>query len=207
MLTDISVRSNLRGIEKKLSALAKKQLPFAAAQALTAVAEQVKQAEQKNMQAVLDRPTPFTLRSIRVRPARKNNPVATVFLQDIAARYLEPYEFGGVNKLNSKALLAPRDVRLNQYGNLPRNLLKRFKGRSDVFIGPLKTKHGMVNGIWQRIAPAPGKPGGLKLILKFEDAHPVRQHLGYRDLAKAVVARTFNREFGRSLAQALASAK
>ena len=64
------------------------------------------------MRSVFDRPTPFTLNSIGVKPARKDNLESVVFVKDIATSYLAPYEFGGRNKLNSKALLKPVNVPL-----------------------------------------------------------------------------------------------
>lgn len=205
-MIDISVRSNVKEIERKLNRLAYQQAPFATAVALTELAKQVQAAEVKNMEAVLDRPTPFTLRSIRIKPALKDMPEAMVFVQDIAAAYLEPYEFGGLNKLNSRALLKPKDVTLNAYGNLPRNLLKRLNGRKDIFIGKVKGKSGKtINGVWQRV-PGVGQQRGLKLIVVFADAHPVRQHLNYRAKAKTIVTTNFKAVFGRALAKAIATA-
>lgn len=206
-MIDISVRSNIRAIEKSLSRLAYKQVPFATAKALSAIGKRAQDAEIKNLQSVLDRPTPFTLKSVGVKPARKDSPQAIVFVKDIAADYLEPYEFGGTNKLNSQALLKPVDAKLNQYGNLPRNLLARYRGRKDVFIGEGKGKNGTINGVWQRIPAAKGRGRGLKLLVVFANAHQVTQHLGYMNLARKTVAASFKAEFGKALAQAIATAK
>ncbi len=204
---ELSIKSNVDQIQKQLSALAYKQVPFAIATAATNLAKEVKEAEVRNMQKVLDKPTPFTLRSVGVKAARKNLPIATIFVKDVAAEYLEPYEFGGTNKLNSKALLKPVDVKVNQYGNLPRTLLARLKSKKNVFFGAVKTKAGLVNGVWQRIPPQKGKPGGLKLLIRFEDAHQVTQHLGWFDVATKVVNTRFNKVFGAALAKALATGR
>lgn len=221
---EVSIRSNLKEIEKKLDALARQQLPFATAQALTALAKIVQADEQANMHKVLDRPTPFTINSVAVRRASKSSQEATVFVKDIAAAYLDPYEFGGKNRLNSRALLKPVDLSVNQYGNLARAKLAQLKARSDIFIGPVKMRSGQViNGVWQRsmeratVATAKGKSritrrglndsGKLKLLIRFEDAHEVTQHLGWFALAERVVAANFSREFGRALARALATAR
>ncbi|MGS1020906.1 hypothetical protein [Burkholderia glumae] len=74
MLT-LSVKSDVRALAKKLDALARKQLPFATAQALNATAEQVRDAQRENMRQVLDNPTPFTLNSVAIKRASKSNPV------------------------------------------------------------------------------------------------------------------------------------
>ena len=223
-MLDISIRSNIKQLEKDLNAFAYKQLPFATATALTALAKLVKPAEQANMQKVLDRPTPFTVNSVGVKGAKKNDLEATVFVKDIAAAYLEPYQFSGRNKLNSKALLKPVNQELNEYGNLPRTLLAQLKARSDIFIGPVKTKSGqIINGVWQREAESArvvGKKGKtrvtkknlnasghLKLIIRFEDAHPVKQNLDWFGVAQRVVSKNYNREMGKALAKAIASAR
>lgn len=204
---DIEIKSNLDQIQRKLNSFANRQVPFATAQALSAVADIVAEEERKNLERVLDRPTPFTLRSVGVQRARKDRLYAVVYVKDVAAAYLYPYEFGGLNKLNSRALLKPVDARLNQYGNLPKSALNRYKNRRDVFIGKVKTKIGDVNGVWQRIQPAKGKPGGLKLLVRFADAHEATQHLGWRTLAKRVVMQNLKKEFGKAMAKAIATAR
>jgi len=228
----INVRSNIKQFEKKLSAFAYKQLPFAQAQALTALAKQVVVAEQKNEEQVLDRPRPFTKGGIGVIRARKDRQRAVVFMKDITARYLEPYQFGGTNILNSKALLKPIAAvsDLDQFGNLPRNFLNKMRGRSDIFIGTVKTKIGDVSGVWQRTVEqgttvpvarigkngqarigktrkSVNTSGRLKLLIKFEDAHPVRQHLDWFGVADRTVQKHFKSEMGRALARAIATAK
>lgn len=233
---EINIKAQIAKFEKNVSAAAFKQIPFATAQALTALARQAAKAEKDNEAKVLDRPKPFTEGAIRVAGASPRRQSATVFMQDTTARYLEPYEFGGTNVLNSRAVLTPigevADSKLDQYGNLPRNFLKNLRGRSDIYIGPIKTKRGVINGVWQRAAGASGKatrtritrkgklvtkvagyvPDSrsdrrLKLLLKFTDAHPVRQHLGWFVVAKRTVDRGFNREMGKALAKALATAR
>jgi hypothetical protein len=222
---EFSVHSNIKEIQKKLSAFAYQQVPFATAQALTAVAKKVRDAESANIKKTLNNPSPFTVKSIRIQAARKDRLYAKVFVMDKAARYLEPYESGGSHVLNSKALLNPKDINLNQYGQLRRGTLAALKARSDIFIGPVKTRKGIVNGVWQRVASVAkverrraGKlmtvktkrgindSGHLKLLLRFGDAIAVNKRLGYAALGKRIVDANFNREFGRALSAAIATA-
>ena len=206
MLT-LSVKSDVRALSKKLDALARKQLPFATAQALNATAEQVRDAQRENMRKVLDRPTPFTLNSVAIKRASKSNPVALVYVKSIAVAYLLPYEIGGKNKLNSRALIKPVGQKVNQYGNLPRTTLARLKGKPNVFIGKVQTKDGVVDGVWQRGKKTRGKSSGLKLLMRFEDAHDVRQHLDYRGVGKRVAAAVFPRALDAAVAKAIATAR
>jgi hypothetical protein len=71
----------------------------------------------------------------------------------IAAQYLAPYVYGEDRFLGGKkAMLVPRDVGLNQFGNLPRNKLKTLKGKPNIFVGTIKFKKSgkTISGIWQR---------------------------------------------------------
>lgn len=216
---DVSVRTSFKEVERSLSSLARQQLPFAKAMAVTGLARRVQEAEQSAFGQVFDRPAPFTVKSVGVRAARKNDPTAVVFVKDIAAAYLEPFEFGGAHKTNGRALLNPKGAQTNQYGNLPRNLVARLKSRADIFIGAIKTKSGeVVNGVWQRPAAAPAMAGRrtprganhtgqLKLLVRFTDPEPVTQHLDYRARAKRVIAAQFNAEFSSAMTKALASAR
>lgn len=231
----INIKAQLTKFEKNLSAVAYKQLPFATAQALTALGKKVVKAEQENEVSVLDRPKPFTEKAIGVIGASTKRQTATVFMKDTTAEYMEPYEFGGTNVLNSKAVLTPiaATADLDKFGNLPRNWLSKMRGRSDIYIGPVKTKSCVINGVWQRAAGESGraiktrinkqgklivrKVAGyvpdssnnrrLKLLVKFTDAHPVRQHLDWFGVAQHTVDRGFNREMGKALARAIATAK
>lgn len=207
-MADINVRTNVKELSKKLNAFAYKQLPFATATALTSIGRIVQKAEQQAIGSVFDRPTPFTVNSVGVKAARKDNPTAEVFVKDIAASYLKPYEVGGANKLNSHALLKPVNTPLDQFGNIPRNRLASLKGKANVFVGKVKGKGGdPVEGVWQRIPARKGIPSHLKLLIRFADAHPIRQHLNYRQRADMLVRQNFNREMGAALAKAIRSGR
>lgn len=225
MSVTLSIQADVARVQRSLSALAEKQLPFAAAQACTTLAQQVQAEERKALVSVFDRPTPFTVNSVGVKAARKTQPEAVVYIRDIAASYLNPYEVGGEHKLigTGKTWLNPKDkALLNPYGNLSKKTLTRLKQRSDVFIGTVKTKRGeRMGGVWQRpyLRPNPKRrgrskvpagsntTGRLKLLVRFGDALPVRQHLDYRERADWVIRKQFNKAFGQALARALATAK
>jgi hypothetical protein len=92
------------GIEElkgKLDMFERSQLPYAMARALTKTAQDVKSAEITEMKNVFDRPTPYTLNSLYLRPATKTNHTALVWLKDDAgkgtpaAEYLLPEIVGG----------------------------------------------------------------------------------------------------------------
>ncbi|MGS1033322.1 putative phage tail protein [Burkholderia glumae] len=98
----------------------------------------MRDAQRENMRQVLDNPTPFTLNSVAIKRASKSNPVALVYVKPIAVSYLLPYEIGGKNKLNSRALIKPVGQKVNQYGNLPRTTLARLKGKARYSVATVK---------------------------------------------------------------------
>lgn len=151
----ISVKSTLAGLERRLDRMARDQLPFATAMAINEVAETVRIAERNSLEYTFDRPTPFTENAVTLfAKASKARPEAVVGIKDRTAEYLEPYEFGGKNKLNGRALLKPvgdEGMKLiNQYGNLPNRLIAKLKAQPDVFVGTVKFKTGKVSGVWRR---------------------------------------------------------
>lgn len=209
----IDVRGDLKRVTKSLTDFAEKQLPFAIAQTLNAVGKRVQAAEKAQIKAAFPSATPFTVNAVAQRKARKDRQETVISLRDVAAAYLAPYIIGGKHFLNSRALLNPKAISVNQYGNIPRNRVGQLRGQQSVFIGAVKTKTGTINGVWRRIpgkAATKNKPAAasrLQLLVRFGDALPVHQHLKWEETAKAIVAQSFDKEFGRQLAKAIATAR
>jgi hypothetical protein len=115
-----------------LDALAKDQLPFALSKGLNDTANRVKAKEVELMKQVFDRPTPFTLNSLQVIPAKKDRLVAEIRFRDPAGmvgkqhylaaeiqggnRQLKPFE----QLLGGRDLMPGKGLDLNKYGNIPR---------------------------------------------------------------------------------------
>ncbi len=222
---NIDVRANVREVTRGFDKFIREQIPFATAQALNGVVKKVKDAERVNMSVVLDMPTPFTVNAIGLRLANKRNLTAMLFLKDKTAAYLEPYEFGGLNKLNSKALLVPMAQKVNQYGNLPRNTVKRLLARPNVFAGKVRFKKSgqVIDGIWERPKHGDRQRGGrgskgntqrkvgnartgLKLLIKFDDAHEAKQRLNWRAVASRTAGVAFSSEFKAAMKKAIETA-
>ncbi|CBG89346.1 hypothetical protein [Citrobacter rodentium] len=212
--------ADLRDLSRQLQAI-KKQIPFATAQAMTSVVRQIEAAQKTAFQRRLDNPTPFTVKSVGSVGARKSNLRARVFVRDTAAGYLEPFEFGGEHKLNGKALLNPKNIKLNKYGNLTRNKMSQLKAKPNTFIGDVNG----VNGVWQRRKPKKSKrkkrakrsPNGMrrdrmkqpapKLLIRFGDALPVSPVLGYMDRANQMAEALLPGALSQAIAEALRTAK
>jgi hypothetical protein len=230
-MIDISVRSNIKEITKKLDAFAYQQIPYAIALGNAELARVVAAAEQENMKVVLDRPTAFTVKSVKAKAGNKRNPTAEVRMGDIAAAYLDAFEFGGPRKHVGPKLMVPtRFATTNQYGNIPRGTWAKMQNRSDVFVGEVKMKSGhIIHGVWQRDAGKASavkvkrkkngqivigmtkkglnQSGRLKLLVELDRVEQPTQELGYVPLANKVINKEFNRVFGASLAKAIKTAR
>ncbi len=62
--------ANLTDLSNQLRTL-RKQLPFATAQAMTAVVRKIEDAQKVAMQRNLDNPTPFTVKSVKSTSKRR----------------------------------------------------------------------------------------------------------------------------------------
>lgn len=224
MVMILSVKADISRAVRDLDALARKQIPFASAQAVNALAGLVQTAEQKAIKATFPTATPFTVASVRVKRARKSDPTATVYIGQIIEPVLAPYIAGGQHFLGSKrGILNPKAVNVNQYGNIAKGRLAALKSRADVFIGSIKTKRGeTINGVFQRGSFVVGrrKAGGipnkakikpqrarLKILIRFGDALTVTERLPWFETATGVVQANAYAAMQAAMAQALATAR
>lgn len=215
----LSIKADLRSLQRAFVGLGAKQVPFATSLTLNALAIGVSAEETKAVDQTFTSPTPFTEKAFRIQVATKSRPIAIVAAKDIQAEYLTPYVFGGERFLGTKrGMLAPRDIGLNQYGNLTKGKLASLKGKTSIFIGPITTKAGKtINGVWQRpAAPKVGRrrgkavaapQGHLKLLIQFEDTSQVRKRLPFFERARAYVKANAAREFNVGMRRALATAR
>ncbi|EML7933194.1 hypothetical protein V9948_003656 [Providencia rettgeri] len=213
--------ANLTDLANQLRTI-RKQIPFATAQALTSTARKIENAQKIALQRNLENPTPFTAKSIKSRGARKSDLRAKVFMMNIAAEYLTPFEEGGIHKLNGSTLLNPKNIKLNKYGNLPRNKLRSLKAKDNTFIGELNG----VNGVFQRKKAKKGRKGkkrlkrspngtrrdrqkqlAPKLFIRFGDALPVQPVLRYQDRAQRMAQALLPQEISRALEEVIRMAK
>lgn len=139
----IEFKHNGEEIQRELERLARDKLPDAMALAITRTAIKAKDEIRSEMQRVFDRPTPYTLDSMRVLAARKAVPIAKLMIKDQslkarpASKWLTPQVFGGERnlkgfevKLRRAGVLGPNQwvmpgeaARYDQYGNVTRGQL------------------------------------------------------------------------------------
>jgi hypothetical protein len=138
-----SLTSNADQVVKDLQLVWADQVPYAISLTLNALADRAKAELVEEMGRVFDRPTAFTLNSLRVVYSKKSNLVATVKTKDEAlkskgpAEWLKPEAEGGPRKVKRyESLLRLAGVlgldeftqvgeaaRLDQYGNIAKSQL------------------------------------------------------------------------------------
>lgn len=198
-----AIKVNALEVDRAFKDLEKKQLPFAIAKSLTKTAQDVKAESERQLERKLDRPTPFTRRAFGLRRATKTRQVATVFIKDIQAEYLEYAIEGGTRSPERKANLVPVSIRLNKYGNIPSKAkgrkIRALLAKPNVFQGTVRG----VSGIWERT----NKNTRLKLLIRFEDTVKYKPRFNFYGLARGVASKRMPRNFNQAMAEAIRTAR
>ncbi|WP_274426761.1 hypothetical protein [Chelativorans sp. YIM 93263] len=136
----ISVDYNRREFESRLARDLGRDLPFAAARALTWTAKDVEKNSEKWIKRVFDRPKRWTVNAAFVKPAKKRELVAEVYFKDFApkgtpaGKYLLTNIRGGPRphtrwekRLIHQSIMGANEyampgkaLKLDRYGNVPR---------------------------------------------------------------------------------------
>ncbi len=193
----LDITHDLQRLERKLNDMHKRQIPFAAARAVTKTLQRVKDAEVQQMRKVFDRPTRFTLNSLYVKPATKKRLSGRVWLRDWApkgtpaTKYLAPQIEGGKRQLkgfekllNAKGILPDgyyavpsRKARRDAYGNLNKGLLNQvlsFSGaQRDRAQNTKQGKKRQTKAKFIVLDPNNGKPGGIWQLDKSKNLFPI----------------------------------
>jgi hypothetical protein len=141
-----SMERDVAGYVSGLRAVPREQLPFAISLALNRTAQDARQSIRSDIARAFDRPTPFTLNSVEIRPATKRNLEVEVWLKDdmegpgTPSHYLAPQMFGGERRLKrfERALQARgllpagmfivpgQGAKLDAYGNISRGQIMQI---------------------------------------------------------------------------------
>lgn len=116
----LNIKADTKAINKRLTSLEKKQIPFATSKAINKTAFQTRRQLQKDMDTTFRKGAAgFTKKGVFVKPSHKTNLVANVYILKEQAKYLEKQVFGGVRR-ESFAIPIPfrNRVGLTNQGNL-----------------------------------------------------------------------------------------
>lgn len=204
-----------------------KQMPFAASQALNAVAFDARTALNGATRGYFDRPNKFTQSAFLVQKSSKRNLIVAIYANDQPgrnrAKYLRPEIQGGTRRAKGferyfagvandgtipqgYALVPTRNVKLNAQGNVSMATLKQItKGLSG------SKRGGFFIGTPRHSTRPPGvyRRSREQLFAYFiaQPAPSYRSRFPMPDIAGKVVGRKFNGYFMSSLERALATAR
>lgn len=208
----IDIKFDTRAIERELTDLQRKQIPFATAVTLTRLAEAVKAEMPAVLERELDRPKPFTTRfSVYTQRATKSNLYSEVGFKDRQAAYLAALLAGGARKLKTaeqrflgRPIVPGPDMRLDRYGNVPKATLVRIlkAAQSKTYMPDGRFVFVTEAGVFAR------KGRKVQTLLLFADSRPTyRKTIDLEKVATKVVQRRAQAEFDRAMAQAMRSAR
>jgi hypothetical protein len=192
----ISVKTNIKQVTKGLNKVARTQVPFATASAINNTAFIVRKTVQTQLHHVLDRPTPYTVKGVRVDKANKRELIGRVFFIPEVAAYMKDQVDGGTRRAKKNWIAVPtNNVKLNKYGNVPRSKKGLLKNKKQ-FIGTLNG----TTGVWQSGTRAKPK---VKLLHKFVKQTQYKPRFPFYKMASGVINSRFNKEFTKALNRAM----
>jgi len=224
MFPSVSVRDDIDALARWARVIASDQLPFATAAALTQVARDAADDVKAALPQYLDKPTPFTLRAFRVQRAEKRDLRAAVYAMDAQAQYLYWQVEGGMRQPNRIAQKLPSQIKLNEFGNIPRGEIARLiqlaqagkrltrargeklgiSSKVDLYYGD--PGHGWPVGIYKRVQ-AGTEHKLVPLVVFPKRGVQYRARLPLRDIVARTVRTRFAARFTASLDQAMRTAR
>jgi hypothetical protein len=197
-MLDLIVKDNIKELNKTLTRIEKKQLPFAISLGINNTAKDVMKAEKVQTSKKLDRPTSFTQNAFKIKWSNKNNQEASVFIKPIQAKYLKYQVEGG--KRTGRIGVPYKHAKLNKFGNIP-GRRKGFIKNKNQFIGKIKN----IDGVWERTGGKRNR--GIKLMVGFEPVVSYRKRFPFYKIGKGVVNSKFKKNLNKSLEKALSTAR
>lgn len=196
MTFQVSVKSDLKKLTKHLNNVQKKQIPYAASQALTDTAFDARKALRVQATKKLDRPTKFTINAFQVDKATKRDLRAAVYVHKLRWSYLKYQILGGSREVSGKGTGVPFSQKLNKFGNIPgrkKGLVKKKRQ----FVATIKG----ITGVWERTG---GKRNpGIKLVTAFEKKVSYKKRFEFKKIVHGIAKSKFPKHFDKRLTVAL----
>ena len=219
---------------KSLDALEKEQLPFALALTATWTAQDVQAEEKKVIASVFDNPSPYVINSVRVKAAKKNNPIAAVWVNDGStgsggniAETLSAEIWGGKRKpkgftrvMRSKGILkggqylvAAPNAKRNQYGNISKASLKKVisdlenpeSKKGRIKYFMLNNDSG-VSSAWNNVIwKKLGRNDMEPFLIITDEAPSYKKRLPFYEVAERIINKQFPINFEKAMDYAIAS--
>lgn len=196
-MISINVKSNVKQFTKGLKRIEKKQIPFATARALTWTAQDAQKRLIKKIPSIFNVTKKWWLKQqptgIKIKPAKKNHLVSSVYTN---AYFAERQEEGGTRRpTKSKNLVIPTK-------KVPKS--RRKAGGATVMLKGKKV-FSTARGIYRRKGGKKSK--SLELLYHKEKSANIKPRFNFKQTVRTIATRTFKRNFLKSLANALKTAR
>lgn len=205
MSLETSLDLNIPDVVQRFDDIRRRQLPFATALSLTRTAAEAQSEIRRGLPSRFTIRNDFISRGVRMKKATKRSPSAVVEWSAPGgprragfAKRLAIQETGGKKRPSRRYLALPRGVKRGKTGTIPRSKTPgRLLKRKNVFIRDVQGGAA----IFQRVGRA------LPRLLYYltPQTADVDARFEFRETAARTARRIYPREFGRALAQALAS--
>lgn len=203
----MSFNSNIKEVTKGLTHLQKKQIPFAASQALNDTAFHLTMYYKKKSNQVFEGgATRYTQAGFRYDKSKKTDLTATVYVNEDTkgtsnrAEYMEKQIDGGVRLPNKDAIVVPNKRNYTEAtypsGNITKGQMnKLFRDKKKYFFGIPKGGQG-TEGIWERYGrEASGTSAGerIRQVARLTKSARYKALFGFVDFGDRIA---FNRKTG-----------
>jgi hypothetical protein len=214
---DITITTNLAGLLAGLTDLQRQQIPFAAAVALTRVAGGVQDTERSELRDTMTLRNRWSASGVQMNRAEKRDfpqAFAEVGIEERRS-YLIDHITGADRRAKDGGRVAIPDteetfpsgsanIRRSSSGRIPRGqqvrgLKRRKRGK------PFTIKGKSGNELLVRRTGNERYP--LEILYAFQRSVKIDKTWNFEGIARREVGATYDREFGRALGQAIASAK
>jgi hypothetical protein len=206
----IVVKDNIKEITKNLDRKYRRQIPFAASQALNDVAKAARLENNKQTKTVFEGgAVGHTTRSFKYKTTNKRELAAAVFIDPKTHKYMEFMVEGGTRFPNNKAILTSTyKSKLNRYGNFTKATMSHMlDDKKKHFKGIPKGMPHAGEGIWERYGRSKNYPSGRRIrkVGAYIDQAQYRPVFPFGKFTEGVV---FSREkgFGQAFRERLANA-
>jgi len=209
-MLEMSIKADMKPITKKLTKIHKKQIPFAATNAINTTLFQIMKAEKAQMPKKLDRPTKFTTKAFKVDKAKKTTLSGNIHITPIRAKYLK-YQIEGGVRSGRTGVPYTKNIKLNKYGNIPMRRKGLIKNKNQ-FYGTIKG----IEGVWERghhskkgkfTTQGKSRSTSVRLLVAMESGVNYKKRFPFYEIGKGVVRSQFQKNFKRSIKRAIATAR
>ena len=195
---NISIESNARELQKKLSLFQKKHLGKATEDAINKTLFGLRKEMMKQIVKKLDRPTPFTQKGFIIDKSKNLKLLGILKIQEIRAAYLGFQIDGGVRQgTPNVAVPFTKNIRLNKFGNVAGKRSGLIK-KNTQFQGTING----VEGIYQRM-----KNNKVKLLHGLETHVTYQPKFPFFKIGKGYIKSKFDKNLDEKIKKEIARAK